>query len=324
MLRHIVQHTRLRQSILYSSSSLWNQVVPRYAPRRGLPPTMIRSMNTRKDNDRNSSGNDKDLWDAWIPPPHPLAGDRGQSHEYAQDDDLVLAEDDSDAVEDTTSTTDGAAAAEASPPPPVDWLQTRRQQLASLDAPKETHIPVLEHTLLTKDEVIASLEYFGARDIVVIVDSPALKRMGGPMGLILATIDNATQRWRAAETLCRHLKARKLEERDVVGAELGPEGSAEDSWVVVDARNYVIHLQEEQTRRALNLEKLWSGHDGLYDLDLNDEDAVDRYVEENPVPDAYTFPKFDWTDRIKSLQRARFTATRKTSTRRKPLSRRRR
>jgi ribosomal silencing factor RsfS len=282
-----------------------------------------RSISTSQKSDSSSKGdlsstssNDKDVdsgiegdnedWDAWIPPEHALAGDRGDSHEYATDPDKQEG--------------NSLVVADASD---VDWLKTRRSRISERTS-AGYRIPIVDYTLLTRDEIVSLLEYFSARDIVVVLDNPERRRLGGATGVVVATLDHSTQRWQAAQTLCRHMKLRKLDERDVVGAQLGPEGTPQDDWVVVDAHNYVIHLQDEETREHVKLEKLWSGEDAMWSLDLSDEEAVDRYVDNNPVPAGYGVSNVDWDAKLKELQRTRFTAARKGQDRpKRPVSRRR-
>jgi hypothetical protein len=47
------------------------------------------------------------------------------------------------------------------------------------------------------------------------------------------------------------MRRRKLQEGST-GAELGPEGSddASETWMVVDCMNYIVHFQDEKTRKA--------------------------------------------------------------------------
>eukprot|EP00978_Attheya_sp_CCMP212_P012937 scaffold32283_cov54-Attheya_sp.AAC.8 len=66
----------------------------------------------------------------------------------------------------------------------------------------------------------------------------------------------------------------------------------DDGWMVVDCYNYIVHVQNAVTRRHLNLESLWSndpnseGHK-LRRVDGDDDDAVDAYVNANPIPEEY-------------------------------------
>jgi Ribosomal silencing factor during starvation len=108
-----------------------------------------------------------------------------------------------------------------------------------------------------------------------------------------------------------------LQQVGVLGAELGADGNMDDpneNWFVVDCRNYVVHIQDAKTRKAVNLEGLWSGKDGLHKVSMYDDDAVEDYVAANPVPHDYTgggtsYFAGDWEDTIKQLERNRWTAT---------------
>ena len=129
--------------------------------------------------------------------------------------------------------------------------------------------------------------------------------------MVLATASSLHQLRGMADELVGQLRRRKLHEVGVVGAELGPEGSLRDegeSWFVVDCQNYVVHLMDETTRRCLNLEALWSGKDGLHRLNVLDEDAVDAYVSDNPVPDEYGRGSLDMDDTLRMLEKIRWSS----------------
>ena len=101
-------------------------------------------------------------------------------------------------------------------------------------------------------------------------------------GLVIATGRSASHLRVLAESIVRNLRARGLQRRGIVGAMLGPEGGEDrgtsrrnqrrsgglsnsrldDGWMIVDCGNYVVHLQDEATRRDINLEGLWSGKEG--------------------------------------------------------------
>ena len=91
--------------------------------------------------------------------------------------------------------------------------------------------------------------------------------------------------------LIRHLKERKLHEVGVPGAKLNPNRFSprkiNANWNVIDCQTYLVHVLDEPTREALRLEELWSGEDPVWNLDYQDEDAVDEYVANHPVPANY-------------------------------------
>ena len=113
------------------------------------------------------------------------------------------------------------------------------------------------------------------------------------------------------DALVNNLRKRDLAKGGVVGALYGSEGGDDpssarrrrglpkkvnDGWIAVDCGNFVVHVQDDVTRRSIDLEGLWSpdieqrgraGHE-LRSLDLSDEEAVDEYIAKNPVPDEYT------------------------------------
>ena len=207
-----------------------------------------------------------------------------------------------------------------------DWLAARRSRLGQGDAKPvgmlspadadaarqlDSEIPVVEYTLLSSAELSTSLSALGAEDIVVIHPGD---RYGGSVsleadGLIVATGRSASHLRVLAESVVRNLRARGLQRRGVIGAMLGPEGgedigtsrrnrrksgglagkSVDDGWMIVDCGNYVVHLQDEATRRDIKLESLWQGEEGrkLRSVNMADDDSVDDYVAANPVPDKY-------------------------------------
>ena len=146
-------------------------------------------------------------------------------------------------------------------------------------------------------EVVQCLQAAGGQDIVVILDHPTERRMGGATGLVVVTGRTVAQLRVMAQALVQQLRWRQLDECNVVGAQFGPEGADGDStWLVVDCRNYVVHLQDAHTRAAIDLEGLWgssststkqTNRDDLFSLNALDENAVDEYVANNPVPADY-------------------------------------
>ncbi|EEC51700.1 predicted protein [Phaeodactylum tricornutum CCAP 1055/1] len=291
-----------------------------------------------------STGNQRNdsKFDEWIPPEQPLSGDKGQSHLYVtprmeQDDEDVdeeealrrlevalqkLDEEEARSKQEHHASDGTGAKGEET----VDWLQTRRSVLgddgfdmvkpseAALKIQQASDIAVKEFTLFTKDEIAACLKALGGRDIIVVLDDPKKKRFGGAViGMIIVTGTSTVQLRKLADALVRQLRRRKLQERGVVGAQLGAECSDDpnEGWVVVDCHNYIVHLQDERMRRALKLEALWTGRDRLYDLNIADEDEVDKYVAENPVPEGYERTVFDWDTRLRELQKNRWVSPNK-------------
>lgn len=217
---------------------------------------------------------------------------------------------------------------------PVDWLQTRRGRMgdqsglaASIPGAARHEdlfdVEVKHHTLFRKDEIATILDSLGGTDIKVIYDNPHDRRMGGAMGMILVTASRPSQIRILADTLVRQMRRRKLEEVDVLAAQQGPEGDEASQWMVVDCRNFVVHIFEEKIRQALNLDDVWSGKDPLHSVDFHDEDAVDAYVEAHPVPGMYGVTQFEWDGRFRELQKNRWTAPHKPVVK-KPRTKKRR
>lgn len=163
-------------------------------------------------------------------------------------------------------------------------------------------IPCKLYTLLSKDEIIQCLTFYGGQDIVLILDDFKNPRMGGAIGIIIVTANSIMQMRQLGDVLVRQLRKRMLQERGVVGAELGMEGDHKSSrnamdyddslnnqkWFVVDCFNYIVHIQDDTTRKAVNLEGLWSGSDPMFQIrDLRDEEVVDTYISTYPIPDSY-------------------------------------
>jgi hypothetical protein len=202
--------------------------------------------------------------------------------------------------------------------PQMDWLQTRRtalnrsmhgQQDGDFDDDDQIDIiPVIHHQLLTVDEIQTLLESLGGKDIVVLPDDPEQPRMGGAMGMIICTAESEASAFVASYNpflanaitrgLIDHLKHRQLQDLGVLGAQMGTghlstrqrgtmTNTGTSTWHVVDCGNYIVHVMDEVTRRALKLEYLWSGKDPLWKLDYWDESAMDEYCERHPVPNEY-------------------------------------
>ena len=185
----------------------------------------------------------------------------------------------------------------------VDWLKTRRQTLSSSYSSSSTMVPadqgkahrdklvdieVKLHTLLTKDEIATVLSSTGGKDITIVLDNPADRKMGGMNGMIVCTGMNPSQLRVMGDAIVRQLRLRQLQQFNVVGAQLGVEGADNDSWLAVDCRNYVVHMQDEATREMVDLVGLWSSNlKGQGVPDHFDDDAVDDYVAKNPVPEGY-------------------------------------
>ena len=204
-----------------------------------------------------------------------------------------------------------------------DWLKTRRQKLQRLQTgemmtpsqstshiQKQGEIPIIPYTLLSSDEIMTCLKNLGGNTVQLIVPERHLKQYLGWEGMILATATSYSHIRVLADTIVRALRERKLSERGVIGAQFGAEGGEDptmsarkksklgrgskidDGWMAVDCRNYIVHIQDDITRKSVDLEGLWSpgskqGKE-LRQLDCKDDDAVDDYVAENPVPSEYS------------------------------------
>lgn len=269
----------------------------------------------------------------WIPPDRPLIGDQGQAHLYKQAEKLQETEkaleealftiSDEDSQEDILRKLEEALTIEqqllvegeeelSSEEQQPDWLQTRRAALGKHSATDV--IPVLQHTLLTEEELLKFLEFLGGKDMKVL--STINGRLGeGVDAMVLCTASSAFQIRTISQALVEHLKERNLHELGVSGADQMSKKSSSannpmssSNWNAIDCQNYIVHILDEHTRRALNLEALWSGTDPLLKLNLGNEDAEDEYVADHPVPADYgPSPEQLWGVDISKLQRNQFT-----------------
>jgi ribosomal silencing factor RsfS len=205
-----------------------------------------------------------------------------------------------------------------------DWLSTRRARLSRTSAismmtpddlrkkQRETDdIPVIKHTLLSSEEIITCLVKGGAQDVKLVTPEKDFQSYLGWEGLIIATASSYSHIRILTDSLVYNLRKRGLAECGVVGAKYGSEGGedltmsnrarrkrnigrgkkTDDGWISVDCRNYIVHVQDELTRKSVDLEGLWKpGSEQaklLRKIDSRDEDALDDFVASNPVPEEY-------------------------------------
>jgi ribosomal silencing factor RsfS len=186
---------------------------------------------------------------------------------------------------------------------------------------KKSQIEIIPFTLFTSSELSSSLSAQGGMDIRIIdvADYDDLYGVGmGCSHLMVVTGRNSSHIRVMADSIVRNLKARKLNERGIVGATKGVEGGTDifsnkrnraraskngitntsaridDDWMVVDCGNIHVHILEETTRKCINIESLWdlanpnSEGSKLRRVDGANDDDVDTYVAENPVPEEYS------------------------------------
>ena len=294
--------------------------------------------------------------DEWIPPNRPLMGDVGQAHLYTHiEDDKVLrqllSEDEAnnegaegiESMTDPTIQKNDETIVEAEVVPPLtsmDWLKTRRTMLTGQKMMKpdeaalykqsmtDIELPIIEHMLYTEQELVQFMEAIGGQHVEVVLDRGDTKKGGrrrlgnDVMGIILVTGLNYVQMQSMANQLVRQLRRRRLQEVQVVGAELGVDGNQDDpneNWYVVDCGNYVVHIQDTKTRTAVNLAALWSGRDPIRTVDCTSDEAVDDYVSRYPVPHNYSvggsiassssllYDVNNWDATMKQFEKSRWT-----------------
>ena len=279
------------------------------------------------------SGKKEEEMDEWIPPNRPLVGDQGQAHLYKQAERVQETEErleeamftisDDDSQEDILRKLEEVLALEEKleeqlqeqeldeeSEETIDWLQTRRATLGEEQQKTSDIVPVIQHKLLTEEELLKLLEFLGGTDVTVLLNHDS--RLGGVVGMILCTASSSFQIRTITQGLVGHLKERNLQEAGVQGANMGSkyfQNNLSSNWNVIDCQDYIVHILDESTRRALNLEQLWSGKDPLWELEFEDEEAVDDYVASHPVPFDYgPNPGQVWGTDISKLQRNQFTA----------------
>lgn len=285
------------------------------------------------------SADDTTATDEWVAPDRPLIGDLGQTHLYVshnqedeleeENEELELKRIEQELEKLESQQPKGDLQAQSTPighthntSNTVDWLATRRSKLSD-DIPTATtmtgkimkvadarqklrdlsDIVVKKGTFLSSLEIQACLESLGGNNVTIAETQPG-------RGNILVTANTNQQLRSLADTLVRQMRRRDLHLMGVVGAELGVEGADDpnETWFVVDAGNYVVHLQDAKTRKAINLEALWFGTDGLRRVNANDEEAVEDYIAENPVPGDYNVSIIrDWDETMRELQKQRWT-----------------
>jgi ribosomal silencing factor RsfS len=283
--------------------------------------------------DKNNTDDDAE---EWIPPSRPLAGDQGHSKMYKQSQELqeteqaleealFVIDDEKDTEADILAKLEQALALEeqleqqlqqqqteekeesSDTDAPVDWLATRRAALG--EQPEEAVVPVLHHMLLTESEMTQLLESLGGTNVAVLLDDPEAPRMGGAKGMVLCTALTTHHIRSLTKSVVEHLKDRKLQDLGVLGAQIGSHSHTSSSdtsnWNVVDCHNYIVHIFDEPTRQALNLEYLWSGKDPIWKLNMHKEEALDDYVADHPVPADYG-PNSEQLWDIGKLQRSQF------------------
>jgi len=302
-----------------SCSVRWPAVVSALAENRRLKYECFSS--------KSPDDNDDDLAQ-WIPPDRPLVGDKGSSHLYIHQEEEEIEEDLDEEEElrqlelelqlEEERQKQQAAQVSRKLEEPVDWLQTRRsKQLEGVEIMTpdmgtsikflDSDVEVIQHTLLTKDEITSCLTAMGGKNITYLANTPE-RRMGAATGMLITTASTPAQILLLADTLVRQLKRRDLAAVGVVGARFGAEGSDDkfETWRVVDCSNYIVHILDANTRKYLNLEALWSGKDASLRINLNDEDAIDAYVAANPVPEGYSPNTKDWSTSISQMERNRW------------------
>jgi len=157
---------------------------------------------------------------------------------------------------------------------------------------------------------------------------------GGGVGIgcdyiLLCTGRNPAHIRTLADSIVRNLKLRKLNERNVLGAMHGIEGGQDifsnkrsrnrarklgggggpgssgrmdDDWIVIDCDNIHVHILDDVTRKCLNIESLWdlsnpnSEGSKLRRINLSDDDEMDEYVTQNPIPDEYAVKLFNYSN----------------------------
>ena len=268
-------------------------------PNRPLPGDKSLPFKDDDDDNNNKTSNE------WIPPDYLTHDANSDLDDYLQQTNQKVVGKEEESMEGT------------------DWLSTRKEgrnrrpRVTHMVTPNEataaaqqlTEIPIRIGRLLTSDEIISCLTQLGGINVQLITPKKNLKEYLGWKGLILCTGTSPSHIRILSQTIVSHLQKRNLAKYGVIGAMYGREGgekkrrikknrigrsdaissNGDDGWVTVDCRNYILHVQDEVTRKAIDLEGLWSGEAGevLRRVDCADEEIVDDYVAENPIPEEY-------------------------------------
>jgi ribosomal silencing factor RsfS len=289
-----IQSHHKTHSTKYKTTML-KSVISRHASRlRHCSRVSLRSFTATK-----GDGESTDETSGWIQPERPLVGDLATTSSAAEPAEHTPASDESS----------------------IDWLRTRRSKLGiDMQVPAEGtakkhdmgDIPVKDGVLFSKEEIGSCLESLGGRDITAVFDNVGKPRMGGGVtGMMFVTAVTNPQLRLLADALVRQMRRRNLQNHGVLGAQEGPEGSdsPNETWFVVDCGNFIVHIQDEKTRKATRLQELWSGKDGMHKLNLQDEDAVEDWIAANPVPKDYGDSTLSWeqANTVRQLEKSQWT-----------------
>jgi len=251
-----------------------------------------------------------------------------EEEHLTEDEKLLRIEEELKALEKEDQQRSSPKKKSLSQPQPTNWLQTRRRQLGdddnntltpSFERPGQD-LEVRHHTLLTATEIMEYLVSLGGMYPNLVEDNVKNahgdSRMGGSIkGIIFVSGNSPVHVRMLSQSLVEQLKRRKLQEVGVMGARHGSEGSddGDETWFCIDCHNYVVNIQDEETRRTLNLEGWWSQDDPLAEYRKaahgNEDAAVDEFVARNPVPPNYGWAaEPNWQRTIGDLQHKRYTA----------------
>ena len=271
----------------------------------------------------------------WIPPQRPLSGDKSQIDSSTDKSSWIspdfLHHGDNSDLDEFLKEENKISSDHGKP----DWLSTRKSRQhrpthmltpsQSAEAKRlESEITVIEGTLLTSEEIMTCLKSLGGQNVVHVTPVEKYKEYLGWKGLIISTGTSYSHIKILSDAIVKNLQKRDLAKRGVIGARYGSEGgekrkkaikknrigradsykgNGDDGWISVDCMNYVVHIQDDITRRSIDLEGLWSGEAGnkLRNVNSEDEDSVDDYVAANPVPEDYMnslvhFTRDYWSD----------------------------
>jgi len=166
-----------------------------------------------------------------------------------------------------------------------DWSMTRRRNLeGSLKDPYAPKLPQkIRHTLFSSKEIVSCLTSMGGKNVVLIKPIPDLEFDG----MIIVTGTSMSHNRHLANILYKCLRERELQDCNVHGAMVGPEGGAtkqDDEWIGLDCGNYTVQFMDEMTRKLINLEELWDPNK-RQKLRLSSEKEIDEYIDQNTVPE---------------------------------------
>jgi ribosome-associated protein len=131
----------------------------------------------------------------------------------------------------------------------------------------------------TPEEIVSALQLERGIDVKTV----SLKGKSDlAEALVFVTGRSVTHMRRMADMVCSSLRKRHLPGVD----DPSVEAREMDDWMLVDCGNIIVSIMDAEARAAFNLEQYWENM--RLDVDPNKGKDFDTWLEENPVPKAWT------------------------------------